>query len=685
MGRFEGFVGPSYVLNSVNVDAQRCVNLYPELIESGKGKGGQKHYLRATPGLRKILTAGQGPIRCIHVDNVGRIFVVSGNELFKIDKSTRWRIGPVSYQATNIDQSTGINTTTNVLTATSHGFYTGLKVQVESDNALPTGLSGTTDYWVIVDSDSTFRLAGSLSNALAGTEEDISAAGSGTLTVTPQIPGVVGDIVVTDSGSTFTKSGHAFYTGLKVQIFTLQSASGGLDSHTHYFVIELSPNVFQLAISISDAASGAAIDLTDVSGEWVITNISEEEGKNLSTSTGFVKAASMSFLGDGRDSSTVFVDGVDNYLYLQNTPTPSDNPGDFNFGSLDAFGYGDVKTATDIVWADGSFIVNEGGTNRFFVSDLQTFHINALSFSSSEGNPDIVLALVINHRDLWVFNEKTIEVYYNTGNADFPYERVGGGFLEIGLAAKRSVAKLDGTLFWLGNSEFGNGVVYAASGLAPRRISTHAVEQAIQKYADISSATAFAYQKDGHGFYVLNFDEATWVYDIATGLWHERAFTSGGDLERHRAEHHAFSKEYGAHIVGDYENGNIYILDENYYFDDETEITRLRTFPHVSADNLSRLFCSRLQIDMETGVGLISGPGSDPQVMLDWSDDGGHTWSDESWTSAGGQVGGIGEYKTRVIWRRLGSFRDRVFRMKITDPVPVTLIDAFIDLEMAAS
>src|SRR5690606_17626891 len=125
------------------------------------------------------------------------------------------------------------------------------------------------------------------------------------------------------------------------------------------------------------------------------------------------------------------------------TEFPSQDSLTVNFASntYSGFGYGSVPTATDITWIDGYFILNEAGTNKFWVSDLKSFNVNALSFASSEGDPDIVLALMANHRDLWIFNEKTTEIFVNTGNADFPFERVQGGFSEVGCLAKYSVAK----------------------------------------------------------------------------------------------------------------------------------------------------------------------------------------------------------------------------------------------------
>ena len=133
------------------------------------------------------------------------------------------------------------------------------------------------------------------------------------------------------------------------------------------------------------------------------------------------------------------------------------------------------------------------------------------------------------------------------------------------------------------------------------------------------------------------------------------------------------------HVVGDYENEKVYLLKNDVYSDNGDPIQRLRITPHLSLEN-KRVFFDSLELDMQVGVGLSSGQGSDPQVVMQFSNDWGNTWSDESWTSAGGQVGGIGEYSTRVIWRRLGRARNRVFKIAITDPVPVNIVGAFLEL-----
>ncbi|CAB4152326.1 Bacteriophage P22, Gp10, DNA-stabilising [uncultured Caudovirales phage] len=505
--RFKGFIGPAYTLKSVNVDAQRCVNLYPEINEMNNGKAAEIAWLRSTPGLEKVLEIGTGPIRLVHFDDTPtstfgpdkRFFVASGSQMFMV---------------------------TNVL------------------------------------------------------------------------------------------------------------------------------------------------------GVWTSTLLGD-----LQTSTGVIKASSIA-LGVGIDDTpitaiTVFVDGTYSYAFVgEDFGGPPVTGYGYYFSEFSTLGYSSVGGATHVVNIDGYFIyVN--GTNRFFVSDLNSLVVDPLSFASSEGSADNIVAAISNTRDLWLFNEKTTEVFVNTGNSDFPFERVQGGFIEKGCVAGYSVAKIDGVVFWLGRDESGEGIVYAAQGLSPQRISTHAIESEISTYANISSSSGYTYQKDGHSFYVLNFDEATWVYDLTTKLWHERAFTSSGVLERHRANNHAFVPEYGIHFVGDYESNKLYKLNEDYYLDDTDYITRLRSSPHVS-NELKQIFCKSFQLDIEAGVGLDgTTQGTDPQIMFQYSDDGGHTWSSELTAS----MGKIGEYKKRAIWRRLGTFRDRVFQVKITDPVKVALIGAELDAE----
>ena len=707
--KLQGFIGPAYSLASVNVDAQRCVNMYPVKIESGTGKGSQQYYLKATPGLEEITTVGDGPIRLVHVDGIGRKLIVSGNKLYRLAKNTEWNFSLQTGEASvrSVTQASGIDTGTEIITTTAGNFYwTGLKVQVSSSVTLPTGLSASTDYFVIALTDSTFKLASSLANAVAGTAINISAVGTGTMTVTPWtfnnqsfIPARIQNFNNTDdvdyATDTITaREDHNLYTGLKIRVYSLGTPlPTGLAQNTDYYVIRISDTQFQLASSMSNASAGTEIDLTAVSGTWsaqvIKFNIISSSDATFNTSSGRISAASDALGGDKYNGSTVFTDGTSNYILYddsaQNDTSTDTFPLNPTFFQMGAGGkpalFPTGPQSTHVTWIDGYFILNEVDTNKFYTTNLSDYAIDALNFASSEGSPDKVLAVIGSSRNLWVLNEKTTEVYVNTGNADFPFERIQNAYIEIGLKAKYSVARLPGTIFWLGRSEEGENIVFSASGLTPQRISTHAIEFAINGYADPSSATAFTYQSNGHYFYVLNFDEATWVYDVMTASWHQRAYTNAGTLERHLAEFHSFDYVNDLHLVADSESNKIYKFSDTYYSDDGDAITRLRTSPHVSND-LKRIFYNSFQLDMEVGIGLDGGvQGSSPTVMLDFSDDGGHTWSSESWALADNTAGAIGNYKTRVKWNRLGKSRDRIFRVKMTDPVKTVWIDAQIDIE----
>ena len=368
----------------------------------------------------------------------------------------------------------------------------------------------------------------------------------------------------------------------------------------------------------------------------------------------------------------------------------------------------DFVGAKTVGYLDGYFVFSEPNSQRFWLTQLlDGTSINPLDYASAEGMPDGLVSLIIDHRELWLLGNNTVEVWYDSGATNFPLERIQGAFNEYGCAAPFSVAKLDNGLFWLGSDVRGRGMVFRSSGYTGVRVSTHAVEYAIAQYDFIGDAIAYAYQQEGHSFYVLIFPaaDATWCYDVSTQMWHERASFYEGSFIRHRSSCHvAFN---GLNIVGDFENGNLYALDLNSYADDALTQKWLRSWRALSPtqNTLKRTVQHSLQLDVETGVGLsglieetlamvsedaitlitedgipiiteyVEIRGIDPQVMLRWSDDGGHTWSNEHWKSIGKQ----GEYGHRVIWRRLGmtdKLRDRVYEISGTDPVRITIMGA---------
>jgi hypothetical protein len=339
---------------------------------------------------------------------------------------------------------------------------------------------------------------------------------------------------------------------------------------------------------------------------------------------------------------------------------------------------GDFPGAVTVSYLDGYFVFNEPDSQKIWVTALlDGTSVDPLDFASAEGSPDGVVGIIADHREIWVFGTNSVEVWYNSGNADFPLSRIQGAFNELGCAAPYSIAKMDNGLFWLGKDARGQGIVYRANGYTGQRISTHAVEWQIQQYANMSDAIGYTYQQDGHSFYVLIFPQAnrTWVYDVATQAWHERAGFASGDFTRHRSNCQAFFQ--GDVLVGDYENANVYSFDLDDFSDNggiQKWLRSWRALP-TGQNNLKRTAQHSLQLDLETGVGLNLGQGSDPQVMLRWSDDGGHTWSNEHWVS----IGKIGEFYRRAIWRRLGmtmKIRDRVYEISGTDPVKIAIVGA---------
>lgn len=370
----------------------------------------------------------------------------------------------------------------------------------------------------------------------------------------------------------------------------------------------------------------------------------------------------------------------------------------------------DFTGAGTVTYLDGYFVFNEPDSQKIWITQLlDGTSVDPLDFASAEGSPDGVVAINSIHRELWVFGTDTTEVWYDSGATDFPLIPIQGAFNETGCIAPYSVAKLDNSLFWLGNDPRGYGVIYRSNGYASQRVSTHAIEYAIQGYTDLSDAVAYTYQQEGHAFYVISFPtgDATWVYDVATGAWHERAYLTNGEFTRHRSN--CQCNFQSTTLVGDFENGNIYKFDLDVYADNGDDQKWLRSWRALPSgqNNLKRTAQHSLQLEAESGVGLNlypayeseqlitedglslttqtgeylitesypEAPGYNPQAMLRWSDDGGHTWSNEHWAS----MGKIGEYGFRTFWRRLGmtqKLRDRVYEVSGTAPVKIAIMGA---------
>lgn len=387
----------------------------------------------------------------------------------------------------------------------------------------------------------------------------------------------------------------------------------------------------------------------------------------LRTTVGQVSMADNGFLANGSPNQLVIVDGLNGYWVDLSTYAFSQITDPAFFGS------------SLVSFQDGRFIFINPSVPQFYISDINDVTFDASNFFQTTNTAGKLVGHISVHRDLWMFGELGTQIFYNSGDI-FPFAMIEGTFMEYGCAAKFSISKISNTVFWLGRNKEGQGMVFMANGYAPQRISTHAVEFAIKSYGDVSGATGFSYQDNGHSFYVLNFPTAntTWVFDSRTMMWHERTYLNNGQEERHRASCHMFA--FNKHLVGDYQNGNLYELTDSVYSDNGAPISKRRTSPHIS-DDMKWTFYNSFQLDAEVGVGLDgTQQGTDPQVMLRFSDDGGHSWSDEIWSS----LGQIGHTRHRARWTRLGRSRDRVWDLKITDPVKTVLIGAELDVMQGA-
>ena len=393
---------------------------------------------------------------------------------------------------------------------------------------------------------------------------------------------------------------------------------------------------------------------------------------------------------------------------------------------------------------DGYIIVTEKNTGKFYISPLYNVASgwSALDFATAEGDPDYAVRVVSANRELWVFGQKTVEVFWNSGNADFPFERIQGSMMEIGVAADASVTKINETLFWLNDAL----QVVRNNGYQYQVVSTPTLDYQIASYAVISDARGHTCTIEGHSWYVLTFptEGHTWVYDIVTQYWFEWESYNNKSVDNPWGRHRGNCRVRfdNKEIIGDYENGKLYQLDMDTFTDNGETIRRIRAAQFVSKDRVNVIW-HELEIEFEAGVGLvepeshsaeftvngttltayghgleygmeiiISGTsyyvvdndadtlevsnvpdgspvtiGADgtmswitmmnPQVCLDWSDDGGVSFGNEHWRS----IGQAGQRKNRSFWRKMGMSRSRVIRLTITDPVKVVILAAYANLE----
>ena len=372
-----------------------------------------------------------------------------------------------------------------------------------------------------------------------------------------------------------------------------------------------------------------------------------------------------------RDNATggiaVIVDGTPNgYVYniAAKTVSTISTPGFYG--------------ADRVAFIDGWLIFNKPGTQIFYLSPLYwngTDAFDATLFALKDSSTDNLVSLIESLRELWLIGERTTEIWYDAGNQYFAFSRLQGITLQIGTSAAQSVCRFQGGLIWLSKSERGQNIVVATEGYAHQVVSTAAMSKELATYPVVSDAIGYTYSEEGHSFYVLTFPTAdvTWVFDAQSGEWHKRASYDPVTGKFHRHRSNCQINFQNQTLVGDYVNGSVYRMDRSSFTDAGNPLVGLRRTLHIW-DGIARerVFHSQMQIQFRAGVGLQTGQGSAPSVMLRWSDDSGFTWSNEYQASPGA----AGATKTRVIWRRLGASRDRVYEVRVSDPVNRDIVGA---------
>ncbi len=458
---------------------------------------------------------------------------------------------------------------------------------------------------------------------------------------------VGGDLYVvgaTNAIGTFTVTGGSFVAGTnkvdKVEVDSVTVTNGALNwSDSNEAVAgaiaasinakssspeyTASTNGATVIIKASDAGTGpnGFGIVISVAGDVTVTPTSSSMSGGAATATTVTQVTDASFPAAGLSS----IDYVDGYIVFTTAVSATSN--------------------------------RQWGITALF--DATTF--DPLDFASAESTPSDLLRVLVNYEEVVLFSKTGMSFWRNTGASPFPFERIPGAVIEKGCAAALSPAKIDGAIFWVGDDK----KVYRANGYQPTRISTHGLEEILRKAADVSDAEGMTYSQGGHDFYVLTLPTVgrTFVWDQAVQGWHERQ--SGTSLVPMPWQVRWIAPAFGKIYAG-LDSGRLCELDVDTYSDVDGPIRRAAVTPPLYSDG-KRSVVTVLEVECELGVGLASGQGSTPEIMMRWSDDGGATWSNERRAP----LGRMGNRKSRAIFRRLGMFRQRMFEFAISDPVKV--------------
>jgi hypothetical protein len=696
-----GFVGSAYEAPSIYQDAQECINFRPE-IDPTKPQGSRGVVaLYPTPGLTNVVTlqtaqtvrgmraiSGQDYLVAVcgpYVYVMGSDFTATiigqlntstgqvgitdnGINVYIVDGVNRytWRISNPNSAVFEGTISGTTLTVTRLISGTIAASQSLFGVGISNQTVIVSG-SGST--WTLNQSHTiataismnSATVAAVFTGSMSGTTLTVSAVTSGTLFVGQTIEGstVTAKTIITALGSG--------------TVLSEVIAAGG----TGYAINE---NITVLGGVFG--SSPATYTVTSIGSGGVVTGVTRTFSGQYTSNPSNDVSTSSDGAGTGLTLTLTFGTGTGttgNYVINNSQTVTSRTMYALNFSELPSTdGAFTGGSSVDVV--DNYFVYNRPNTQQYASSDLLSPITYGLAFASKFTGPDDLVSLIVDHGQIYLLGEKTSEVWADVGTFPFPFQRIPGASSQHGIAAEFSMARFGNSFAYVSRNDRGQAVIVQMNGYFPQRISTHAVENTLVNQ-NISDAVAYTYQLEGHECYVVTFPslELTWVYDGSTQMWHKWLWCDNqNNFKRHRSNCSAFFQ--GQVLVGDYENGQIYKLDPNNYTDNGQHIRRVRRCPHLVAD-FQRQYFDELQIQFQPGVGLqgietfplgSNDIGINPQAMLRWSNDGGSTWSNEHWAG----IGKVGKYQNRIIWRRLGWSRDRIFEVVVTDPVKAVIISA---------
>jgi hypothetical protein len=648
-----GFVGASYTAPSIYQDDQECINWRPE-IDPAKAQGERGVIaLYPTPGLTKLTTfPNLQQVRGLRTISSG------GSQLIAVCGSYVYSVA-YNFEVSIIGQLKSGNGPVSIV---DNGIYVYI-------------VDGENRYSWLIDAPDTTNFIG----YIVGNTLNVSSIQAGTISVGSAIYGVgIAQGTIITSGSGFLWTVNIFQNTTPAPLYADPPCAvftGSIATASGVTTLTVS------AISKGTIQVGTTIIGTGIAVGTIITA--------LGTGSGGVGTYILNPVAQTVSSTTI---NAHQFSILPSTD-----------GAFTGGGVVDVN--------DNYFIYTRPDTQQFAVSDLLSPITQGLSYASKFTSPDNLVSLIANNGQLFLLGEKSSEVWNDQGTFPVAYQRIPGSSTQQGIIAPFSVARVGNSFAYVSQNIRGQNQVVLMNGYIPQRISTHAVENSLlDQYTE--DAIAYTYQLEGHEVYVVSFPsiDITWAFDFTTQLWHKWLWTdSANKYHRHRSNCAAVFQNYV--VVGDWENGNLYQLDQSNYTDNYEQVRRLRRAPHLVTD-LQRQYFDELQLQFQPGVGTkgfsrdrniylgspyyISALGSlvieyqqidvladagqiyttdifsNPKAMLRWSNDGGSTWSKEYWQD----IGQTGKYKHRAIWRRLGMARDRIFEVVVSDPVKAVIVSA---------